>query len=214
MKENIGGAVVGIVPFDSFFYCCGNRRNSLFTIAKNTAVQGAGDYSSGGLFCCEHGLKFPAENAFMSFATPEKAARYTGIGEVVCVAEGEESGLLITKQRSGVQVQIYPKKDGEWQIGTGISFSQSSYAMEKGMITLYQYKPTGEHYISVILFGTDIPIHDSVGSVFQTYTQDEITAEHFSEYYAYIPQFDDTYTVTINGTTIALTEDSPHKGLF
>ena len=58
---------------------------------------------------------FPAENAFMSFATPEKAARYTGIGEVVCVAEGEESGLLITKQRSGVQVQIYPKKDGEWQ---------------------------------------------------------------------------------------------------
>ena len=157
---------------------------------------------------------FPAENAFMSFATAEKAARYTGIGEVVCVAEGEESGLLITKQRSGVQVQIYPKKDGEWQIGTGISFSQSSYAMEKGMITLYQYKPTGEHYISVILFGTDIPIHDSVGSVFQTYTQDEITAEHFSEYYAYIPQFDDTYTVTINGTTIALTEDSPHKGLF
>lgn len=159
---------------------------------------------------------FPAENAFMSFATPEKAARYTGIGEVVCVAEGEESGLLITKQRSGVQVQIYPKKDGKWQIGTGISFSQSSYAMEKGMITLYQYKPTGEHYISVILFGTDIPIHDSVGSVFQTCKQDELAAEHFSEYYAYIPQFDDTYTLTINGTTIALTEDSPHlvKGLF
>ena len=159
---------------------------------------------------------FPAENAFMSFATPEKAARYTGIGEVVCVAEGEESGLLITKQRSGVQVQIYPKKDGEWQIGTGISFSQSSYAIEKGMITLYQYKPTGEHYISVILFGTDVPIQDSIGSVFETYKQDEISAEHFSVYYAYIPQFDDTYTVTIDGTTIALTEDSPHlvKGLF
>ena len=159
---------------------------------------------------------FPAENAFMSFTTPEKAARYTGIGEVVCVAEGEESGLLITKQRSGVQVQIYPKKDGEWQIGTGISFSQRSYAMEKGMITLYQYKPTGEYYISANLFGADVPIQDSIGSVFQTYKQDEISAEHFSVYYAYIPQFDDTYTVTIDGTTIALTEDSPHlvKGLF
>lgn len=158
----------------------------------------------------------PAENAVMSFSTPEEASRYAGIGKVLCVADGEESGLIITEQRGGKQVQIYPKSDGVWQISTGISFSQTTYSIQEGLVVLYLYKPTSEYYISVTCFGADVPVHDSVGSVFQTCEQDEIVAEHFSEYYAYIPKFTDTYTLTVNETTIALTEDSPNivKGLF
>lgn len=158
----------------------------------------------------------PVENTFVSFDTPEKIARYMNIGEVICVVEGEESSLLITKQEGTKQMQIYPRKNGAWQIDTGISFSHKNYHIEKGIITLYQYKPTGEYYISATCFGVDVPVHDSVGSVFQTCEQDELSSEYFSTYYAYIPRFDDTYTLTINETPIVFTEDSPNivKGPF
>lgn len=154
----------------------------------------------------------PFENAFVSFATPEEAARYA-YEKGICIVEGEESGLLLLEaDEAERRVQILPKEDGKWKLsGEGGTNFRGVYADDTTTIVLIQYKKTTEYYIYVHCDAPSISISDSLDSDFWGYENDLV-----SEYYAYIPQFDDTYTVTIDGTTIALTEDSPHlvKGLF
>ena len=120
--------------------------------------------------------------------------------------------MLLEESAADHRVQILPKEDGKWKLsGEGGTHFRRVYANDTATVVLLQYKETEEFYIYVHCDTVSVSVSDSLGADFWGYENDLI-----SEYYAYIPQFDDTYTLTIDGTTIALTEDSPHlvKGLF
>lgn len=146
--------------------------------------------------------ELPIENTFVSFRTPQEAARYVGIDDVSFVIEGQSSGLVISGGQGEYQEKIFPKIADGWGLGgesaTHIRtfFSEDSVAGQ-----LVQYKETKEYYIVVIFAGTVDSIEDSLGSTFQTLqVGDGITSD--SILVAYIPEYTSQYMLTINDKTV------------
>lgn len=146
--------------------------------------------------------ELPVENAFVTFASPESAAQYVGIDNVSYIIDGADTGLLISGKEGDYQERIFPKTQGGWKLsGESATHIRGFYSGTDVAIQLLQYKDTSEYYLVVICIGTPPALCDSAGSTFQLlqtgdgYTTDSIFA-------AYIPQYNDSYAVTINGETV------------
>lgn len=138
----------------------------------------------------------PVENAFITFSSPEEAYNYFDSADVEIVVEGEKSALIIA---DGNIHKIVPKSAGGWKIGMGLDSKKEKEKIYNGYwIFVFNYKKTDEKYIMVSSSDKKIiDITDSVGSVF--YNSDD------SRYsYAYIKDYDNTYTVNVNGEGILL----------
>ena len=58
----------------------------------------------------------PFENRFISFPTPQAAARYVGMSDAHCVVEGEQSGFFTSVDGNETPCRIFPKSDSGWQL--------------------------------------------------------------------------------------------------
>lgn len=146
--------------------------------------------------------ELPMENLFVTFDSPESAARYVGIHSVSYIVDGADTGLLISGEAGEYQERIFPKTQEGWKLsGESATHIRGFYSGTDAAIQLLQYRNSGEYYLVVICMGTPPELSDSMGSAFQLlHAGDGYAAD--SIFAAYIPQYGAGYTVTINGETV------------
>lgn len=149
----------------------------------------------------------PIENTFITFSTPESAFHYTNSGEVQLIVEGKESDLVIGDKNDTDILLIIPKTDNGWKLGLGVHTKKVIRTIESEItIYVYQYKNTDDYYIMVLdTNGGECQISDTNNSKFYSLRKENSALnKNFYTYYAYIGNFRDRYTVTVNGNQIII----------
>lgn len=143
-----------------------------------------------------------------TYSSPEEAFRYKNQGEVLLVLEGEQSAYVIAQQSGSTYTYDFVARDGDmWRPVTGVSTNPTVITSGSAVIRVYRYDKTGDYYLSVTDGGQDVAVTDNRGSLFHrigdTYA---VSGDTFSAYtyYAYVPDLDDAYQLTINGRAVTL----------
>lgn len=149
----------------------------------------------------------PIENLFVTFSSPESAYHYNHLGEVKAMVAGQQTDLVVGNDGESDIYVIVPKKSDRWQLGMGTDLSCTVQTTSAGInICVYQYKKSDEYYI--VVFNADggaADIMDNRDSEFQrSETAIEALDETFYTYYAYVRNFDDQYSITVNNRTIKI----------
>lgn len=158
----------------------------------------------------------PEELADVVFDSPEEAlASVNSFGEVYQVLDGEESSLVIAENLrvpDSPTKLIAPKSGDGWKAATGAeSFPIMIFDVSKSgtsQVYVYRYRDTGDYYIRVInINGALKSISDNRGSEFYIFEEQTSRAPFFEpsvHYYTYVPDLDESYTLTVNGKTVNL----------
>lgn len=155
-------------------------------------------------------IKFPIENYFINFKTPQKAFSYYNNGIILDVIEGSESALIIYKDDDSSGISIIPKSDDSWQINPFFSYDtvykKKLYTKEIDCdVTIFQSKKTDDYYIEIDNWFTaqKVNISDNRGTNFLCFEESsaEITIKSYT-FYAYVEDIDDNYTIQINDEII------------
>lgn len=149
----------------------------------------------------------PLENLFYSFDSVEKAYYYANFDKsnIQLVVSGKESDLVIGEKDNISTYLILPKTSNGWKVGQGINKKLRILTIKDGIsFSVYQYKETSDFYIDVSGFDNEeLMISDSRGSEFCKYN---------GNYYAYIQNFDEQYSINVNGQDFSFTEQSQIGG--
>ena len=141
----------------------------------------------------------PIENNVYSFDSPEASYRYFGNrGEVQLVVPGDECDFIVAKEGAYTTVyDIIPKTDDGWKLPANFDTDVASYNSGNVKLTVWLYKPTGEHFILVQTADRSIKstVTDCYGSKFYSWKN----GSEF-EYYARVQDFNDQYLILIDGT--------------
>lgn len=149
----------------------------------------------------------PIENAFITFSSPEATYNYTHSGEVSLVVNGEKTDFVIGKNGDTDVYAIIPKSGNGWKLGMGSDTKKVIQTLSDGItVCVYQYKNSGDCYITVLdTNGGASEVSDNHNSEFYYLDKTNSTLNKtFYTYYAYINEFDDRYTLIVNGNTIRL----------
>lgn len=102
---------------------------------------------------------------------------------------------------------IVPKVNNGWKIGMGLDTKNVFHTMTEGItIQVYRYKSTNDFFIGVTdtKDGTS-KITDNHGSVFKYVKKTDSTLRQTCyTYYAYLNNFDNQYTLTVNNKSFKL----------
>lgn len=145
------------------------------------------------------------ENLFYTFKTPEAAFEYwqPDVEKILLVAEGKESAFLVAQEDANtLTIGIAVRADNGWKLASPFDYSclQDEYS-ESGGVEVYQYKDTGDYYVSADSFGGEYyEISDNKNSEF-SYTSIKNDTIGYTRhlYLGYVPDIDENYVVSING---------------
>ncbi len=144
-----------------------------------------------------------------TYSSPEEAFRYKNQGEILLVLEGEQSAYVIAQQSGSTYAYDLVARDGDmWRPVTGVSANPTVITSGSAVIRIYRYDKTGDYYLSVTDGGgQNVTVSDNCGSLFHrigdTYAVSGGTFSAYT-YYAYVPDLDDAYQLTINGRAVTL----------
>jgi hypothetical protein len=151
----------------------------------------------------------PFENMFLTFSSPEAAFGYVHSGIVDLTVDGRNTAMVIAKKSNNHVYAIVPKSNDGWKLGIGLDTRRIVRQVSEGIVVeVYQYKDTDDYYIVVLdTDGGASEISDNQNSEFYYSTERNSTLNKtFYTYYAYIHDFNDLYTLTINRRTISLAD--------
>ena len=139
-------------------------------------------------------------------------AENTGSDELIYVCkdaklivDGEKTNFVVGVKGDVNIYAIIPKSDNGWKLGMSFDTKRVIQKISDGVtIYMYQYKNTDDYYITVLdTNGGLSKISDNLGSEFQYLDKSNSTLNKtFYTYYAYINNFNDQYTLTVNDKTI------------
>ena len=147
----------------------------------------------------------PIENIFVTFSSPQSAYNYNHSGDVKLIVDGEKTNFVVGVKGDVNIYAIIPKSDNGWKLGMSFDTKRVIQKISDGVtIYMYQYKNTDDYYITVLdTNGGLSKISDNLGSEFQYLDKSNSTLNKtFYTYYAYINNFNDQYTLTVNDKTI------------
>ena len=155
-------------------------------------------------------LNYPVENFFIKFATPEEVFHYRTVGEIKKVVAGENSAMIIYKDKERDIKPSFVTKDGDgWKIGDYSVDQTLSYTDSDYYIFIYNIKNTSDYYVTINeVTDSDIAtILDSNGSEFD-YISEPITFRDAKDvfYYTYVQNIKDDYKLRIDGQVISFTD--------
>lgn len=144
----------------------------------------------------------PVENLFVTFPTPQAAARYVGMPDAHCIVEGERSGFFTSVDGNETTCRIFPKSDSGWQLsGESASRFKTVYAGDNFAVQLWRYRHSEECYIVVFSLGQIQQVSDTRSSVFQPLDASG------TAYAAYVPDYaGSAYALFVDGQRIPLGE--------
>ncbi len=154
---------------------------------------------------------FPFENVFITFSSPEAAYNYMYNGEIRNVIEGKKTDMVIAGKNSTDTIQIIPKSDTGWKLGTGSDIKiVTNKVIGDVCIYLYQYTITNEHYLIIMNADSgELKITDTLETEFLCESKYNASlAKHFYTYYGYVGVPDDDYSVTVNNEEMFIFESS------
>lgn len=147
----------------------------------------------------------PIENAFVTFSSPKSAYNYNHCGNVTLIVDGKKTDFVVGVKGDTSVYAIVPKSDDGWKLGMGLDTKRIFKTISDGInIYVYHYKNSNDYYITVLdTNGGSSEITDNHGSKFQCLDKSNSALNKiFYTYYAYISNFDDQYTLTVNGKEI------------
>lgn len=151
---------------------------------------------------------FPFENLFMNFDSAKAAYEYYTFekSDIVLTVEGNECDLVIDRKNSAHYAYLMiPKTTNGWKIGVGTNDKTVFKTITNGIIIrVDQYKNTNDFFITVYNSqGEETVITDVCNTEFKEVkdTFDEL-GKSFVTYYAYLPKYNEQYTLTVNGEVI------------
>lgn len=159
-----------------------------------------------GLWILQTGLGFlPFENYFFSFPTPEACFSYTNQEEPDYILEGEHSSFVIAINHSKYIFRMIGKGDSGWKIAPpGQTYTSPESIPSPYIVWLYQYKDTTDHYIIIFhASGEKLDVSDSNHSTFIEHESEGLDGSDY-EYFGFIGNISDGYTLSINGEIITL----------
>lgn len=149
----------------------------------------------------------PIENAFITFSSPESAYNYNHSGNVKLVVDGEKTDFVVGAKEDRYIYAIVPKSNSRWKMGMDLDTKRIFQTISDGItIYMYQYKNTNDYFITVSdTKGGSSDITDNHNSEFKYLEKSNSTlGKTFYTYYAYINNFDDQYTLTVNDKSIKI----------
>lgn len=149
----------------------------------------------------------PIENALITFSSPESAYNYNNFGNVKLIVDGEKTNFVIGAKGDADIYAIVPKSNGGWKIGMGLDTKKIIQTISDGItINVYQYKNTNDYFITVLdTKGGSSDITDNHHSEFKYLEKSNSTlGKTFYTYYAYINDFNDQYSLTVNDKLIKI----------
>lgn len=140
----------------------------------------------------------PFENSFLSFSTVQEAYSYYSNDDIEVMIEGQDTCLIVTKNKKSRQMLIFQKQENEWKIKNGFNVTISSLnSPDKTFFYLLYDADYKDRYIKISdAFNSELDISDNFGTVFQKDSK--------NNYYAYIADYSDNYSVNINGKEVIL----------
>lgn len=147
---------------------------------------------------------FPIENLFFSFASAEEVFQYACRGQLLGIAGGTASDLIVYETGNHTfSFMVAPKSPDGYKIGHFFSLKKVAYVADSGYsLTIYRDVGGTDNYVLLHGFtaqGTP-QVKDEYGSDFtvSTLTAEESTSVVPFVAFAHLADFDGTYLLTIN----------------
>lgn len=149
---------------------------------------------------------FPAENAFITFKTPEAVCQYIAVGDIEAVVEGELSACVIYKTAPGEYSHcIVPKTADGYKIPTYFYKEKMSQKVDgSGVFTIYHAKNTNDYYVFATILsngGELLKVYDPMGELMET---NGVIFGRTDFQCVYVQSFSDDCYTTINGEKVLL----------
>ena len=137
----------------------------------------------------------PFESAFISFDTPEKAANYYSNSDIDNIIYGDNS-CLVLYSNGNTKRQILTKDDNGWKIHSGFEIKESHMTLvNRTSVYIISLENSTDRYIVISDFSEKkLTVSDNINSVFYS--------DSDGNYFAYLSNFSDDYTVNVNGETV------------
>lgn len=153
----------------------------------------------------------PFENLVYTFKSPQEAYNYYHSSKVSVdlVVEGEQSDLVVAREKGTTELFIVPKTEKGWKLGSGLNIKRISQKVFEGIIvTVYQYKSTNDCFISVFDVDDGITkISDNYNTEFYALeTEDYFKGNTREHYYAYVSDFNSQYSIVVNGNKLVINQ--------
>ncbi len=151
----------------------------------------------------------PIEKSLITFSSLEAAYNYNHSGSIELIVEGEMTDFVVGTKDDTYIYAVIPKVTDGWKIGIGSDVKKFAKAINDGItINVYRYKNTSDYFITVLdTKGGATAITDKYNSEFKISENFNSTLNKtFYTYYAYINNFDEQYSVNVNGKTIKIQE--------
>lgn len=145
----------------------------------------------------------PFENLFITFSSPEAVHDYVDLGasDVTLVVPGVDSDLVVAGEDGIFECRILPKTHDGWKIGLTSDLKViADYYGKKINIRIYQYKDASDCFINITDSTNRFKVSDCYESEF--FALKDSDSFLGSNYYAYLPEIDPFYWITVNGETI------------
>lgn len=149
----------------------------------------------------------PIENAFVTFPSLEMAYNYSNNNDINLIIHGEKTDFVVGTKDDTNNYAIIPKENNGWKMGMGVDIKTIFHKVyDDIVIYIYKSNNSSDCYITVLnTKGGSIKIKDNKNSEFQyLYDTNEVLNKTFYTYYAYITDFDEEYTISINDKSIKL----------
>lgn len=159
----------------------------------------------------------PFENFFVTFDSPQAAYDYYTFGKpnIVLVVGGDSCDLVIDRQSEADQYLLIPKTADGWKIGLGSDTKRAFRKISDGTIIWgYQYKNTSDLFLMILNRDEEAIVTDDRNTTF--YSLEKYNAALKTTvvvYYAHISDAQTPYSITVNGTKIALNDGQSEDGM-
>lgn len=153
----------------------------------------------------------PFENLFVNFDSAEASYDYFYMdndGELLQI-EGKNSTFVQKSQDITNTIVIVPKTEKGWKVPVGI-YTKLVYnqVFEDFVVYVYQFRDTSDYYVCITANNKMVhTLTDENGTVFVE--RQRQVASYISlnvEYYAYVPDFKENYTLIVNDEAVCLSE--------
>lgn len=152
----------------------------------------------------------PVENIVGPIDSIEVVYEYRNPGaKVRLIIEGEESAYVSGVENGKEVIMFVPRAKDGWYVGNGTeSIIVASSFPNTIDVSVYNFKGTNDYYIVAYdLYGSEIEIVDSCNSEFIPLEKTRDSGITYSVYYAYVPEYDENYWISVNGEKIELRQE-------
>lgn len=151
----------------------------------------------------------PFENLFVTFDSPQAAYAYylPGKSDTALVVEGDACDFVVGQKNGTDTYLIVPKTTEGWKTGIGADMKRIAQTISDGIVLyVYQYKNTNDYFVTVLdTNGGESAVSDDYNTEFLSLERrNDSIGKTFVTYYAHIAGLDAPYSVTVDGSEIAL----------